>query len=150
MIASAEQPNCFASNYSDQYKLFTVVWPTAKVVNQQCLLTALPRGNNSSGQQLVAGNYLFSVSNGGGGGGGGGAGAAETEASVNLAEGTYRLTIGVGGPGGMASSGTPDYFPGGPGWGGRPTNIVRVATGGAILGAPGADTYARQLRYQHE
>lgn len=170
MIASADLPSCFASNYSEQYKLFTVVNPTAKAVNQQCLLTVLPRGNNSAGPHLVAGNYLVSVSNGGGGGaggtmqsgsklpgvnnsgggGGGGAGAAETKASINLTEGTYRLTIGVGGPGGMACSGPPDYFPGGPGWGGSPTNIVRIATGEVILGAAGAETYARQSRSQHE
>ncbi len=170
MIASADLPNCFVGNYSEQYKLFTVVNPTTKAVNQQCLLTVLPRGSNSSGQQLVAGNYLLSVSNGGGGGaggtmqsgsklpgvdnsgggGGGGAGAAEIKASVNLTEGTYRLTIGVGGPGGKACSGPPDYFPGGPGWGGSPTNIVRIATGEVVLGAPGAETYARQSRSQHE
>lgn len=170
VIASVDLPNCFASNYSEQYKLFTVVNPTAKAVNQQCLLTVLPRGNNSSGRHLVAGNYLVSVSNGGGGGaggtmqsgsklpgvdnsgggGGGGAGAAEIKAAINLTEGTYRLTIGLGGPGGMACSAPPDYFPGGPGRGGSPTNIVRIATGEVVLGAPGAETYARLSRAQHE
>jgi len=169
-VAGADLPNCFAANYSEQYKLFTIVRPAANVVSQQCLLTVLPRGSSSSGQRLPAANYLVSVSNGGGGGaggtlqsgskfpgqdnsgggGGGGAGAMETRASVNLTEGNYRLTIGAGGPGGAACSGPPSDFPGGPGWVGSPTNIVRISTGEVILGARGAETYTRLSRSQHE
>jgi hypothetical protein len=169
-VANVDLPNCYDSNYSEQQRLFTISRPNGNIVNQQCLLTVLPRGNNSSGRQLAAGTYSISASNGGGGGaggtiqsgtkfpgvdnsgggGGGGAGAAETTATVNLTEGAYRLTLGAGGPGGSACSGPPEYFSGGPGWAGSPTNMVRVGTGEVVFGTAGAETYVRPSRWQHE
>ncbi len=169
VIATTELPNCFDSNYSASDQLFTIKSASTKTVNQQCLLTVVPRDRVSRGQ-LAAGSYLVSASDGGGGGaggtmhddsrfpgenhggggGGGGAGAMETQAKINLIEGTYRLTIGAGGLGGSACSGAPHYFAGGPGWLGSPTNIVRVTTGEVLLGAAGAELYARPTRGQNE
>ncbi len=169
-VSVSALPNCFDSNYSPADQVFTIRNPAGKVVNQQCILTVTPRGKVSPGQQLAAGNYLVSVSDGGGGGaggtmhdgtkfpgvdhggggGGGGAGAAETQLKLNLTEGEYRITIGAGGPGGSACSGAPNYFGGGPGWFGSPTNIVRLATGEVVLGTAGAETYVRPSRSQND
>lgn len=169
VVATAELPNCFDSNYSAADQLFTIKNPAGKIVNQQCVLTVAPRGKASPGQ-LTAGSYMVSVSNGGGGGaggtmhdgtkfpgvnhggggGGGGAGAAELQRKLNLTEGVYRITIGAGGPGGSKCSGPPNNFGGGPGWIGSPTNIVRLATGELLLGAAGAETYVRPSRSQNE
>ena len=169
-IADADLPNCFASNYSDQHKLFTIKTGAANIVNQQCALTVVPRGAVAAGQHLAAGTYMVSVSNGGGGGaggsmqdgskfpgvnhsgggGGGGAGAAETHVKVNLTEGRYRLTLGAGGPGGHACSGPPTNFGGGPGRPGSPTNLVRIGTSEVVAGSPGAEAYTRPTRWQHD
>ena len=80
----------------------------------------------------------------------------DIQATVNLTEGVYKLTIGAGGPGGSAcvmsltNPGGPDAFGGGPGWFGSPSNMVRVATGEVVIGTPGADKYARPKRGQNE
>ncbi len=170
VVAATQLPNCFNSNFSSPEQLFTIKAASEKTVNQQCILTVVPRGANTAGQQLAAGTYLVSASDGGGGGaggtmhdnvkfpgvnhggggGGGGAGALEKQAKVNLTEGTYRVTIGAGGLGGSACSGAPNHFGGGPGWLGSPTNVVRIATGEVLLGAPGAESYARPTRGQNE
>ena len=169
-VADADLPNCFDANYAEQMKLFTIKSPATGVVNQQCVLTVVPSGNNASARQLTAGAYMMSVSDGGGGGaggsiqdgskfpgvnhsgggGGGGAGAVEATEKVTLTEGTYRLTIGAGGPGGSKCSGPPTNAGGGPGWAGSPTNIVRLGTGEVVLGASGAENYVRSSRWQHD
>jgi len=167
VVSMSDLPNCFDANYDRQSGLFTIKNAVGNVVNQQCLLTVVPRGDVASASQLAAGKYrvylangggggaggtlqAFASTQGGGGGGGGGAGAVETQATVNLTEGVYKLTIGAGGPGGTAGALRPDGVGGGPGWAGSPTNIVRVATGEVVLGSPGADTYARLSRAQSD
>ncbi len=168
-VSMSDLPNCFDANYDAERRLFTIKSNVANPVNQQCLLTVGPSGNVAPASRLTAGSYTVYLANGGGGGaggtfqnvgrdssgggggggGGGGAGAKETQATLYLTEGVYKLTIGAGGPGGSAcvfSSGSG----GGPGWLGSPSNIVRVATGEVVVGTPGADTYARPTRYQHE
>ncbi len=130
------------------------------------LFTVGRSGETASASLLTAGRYRVYLANGGGGGaggtwqnafagpggggGGGGAGAMEQQATVNLTEGVYKLTIGAGGPGGRASMPPPVGLGGGPGWAGSPSNIVRVATGEVVMGTPGADTYARLTRAQSE
>ena len=157
-VATSDLPNCLDSNYDAQRSLFTIRNADARTVSQQCALVG-PSGDTASTSRLAAGRYAITLANGGGGGagggqtggGGGGAGAMEERATVNLAEGMYKLTIGAGGP---AGGGCADFrtvtFPGGPGWAGSPSNIVRVATGEVILGTPGADTYARPSRGENE
>jgi hypothetical protein len=164
----SDLPNCFDTNYDKERALFTIRNEVGNVVNQQCLLTVAPRGDIASASRLMAGRYRVYLANGGGGGaggslqgssfgggasggggGGGGAGAMETQATVNLTEGVYKLTIGAGGPGGSACQPIPGYG-GGPGWAGSPSNMVRVATGEVVIGTPGADTYARPTRAQSE
>lgn len=162
-IAMSGLPDCFASNYDAQRDLFTVKNTAQNFVNQQCVLMVGPRGGVSTPSRLSAGSYMVSLANGGGGGaggtrqsggrggaGGGGAGAREAVTRVNLAEGSYRLTIGGGGPGGDACVSAPFYISGGPGWLGSPSNIVRVATGDVVAGTPGAESYARPSRAQHD
>jgi hypothetical protein len=154
-VAAADLPNCFDSNYDAERNLFTMRNAPLGAMNQQCALTV--------GSRLAAGSYVVYLAGGGGGGaggttqswkgaggaGGGGAGARETQATVQLTEGTYRLTLGAGGPGGTAC--VPSFsLAGGPGWLGSPSNIVRVATGEVIAGTPGAESYARPSRAQHD
>ena len=161
-VAMSVLPDCFASNYDAQRDLFTVRNTSQNFVNQQCVLTVGPRGV-STPSRLSAGSYTVSLANGGGGGaggtqqrgsrggaGGGGAGAREAVTRVDLAEGSYRLTIGSGGPGGHACVFAPYYMGGGPGWPGSPSNIVRISTGAVIAGTPGAESYARPSRAQHD
>ena len=162
IVSLSDLPNCFDTNYDKERDLFTIRNAVGNVINQHCLLTVRPRGEVASASRLRAGNYRVYLANGGGGGaggtlqafrggggGGGGAGAAETQATVNLTEGVYKLTIGAGGPGGSAC--LPGLgFGGGPGWAGSPSNMVRVATGEVVMGTPGADTYARPTRAQSE
>ena len=162
LISMSDLPNCFDTNYDKERNLFTLRNAAGNVVNQQCLLTVGPRGAAASASRLAAGSYRVYLANGGGGGGGGsltvgvgggggggGAGAMETQATVDLTEGIYKLTIGAGGPGGTAC--TPGAgFGGGPGWLGSPSNMVRVATGEVVIGTPGADRYARPTRSQNE
>jgi hypothetical protein len=158
-VATSGLPNCFDSNYDARLDLFTIRNADASTASQQCVLVVGPSGDAVSPSRLAAGSYTIFLANGGGGGagggqtggGGGGAGAREERATVALAEGIYKLTIGAGGPGGAACA---DFrtvtFPGGPGWAGSPSNIIRVATGEVILGTPGADTYARPSRSENE
>ena len=164
-VAMADLPNCFETNYDRERGLFTLKNAAGVPLNQQCLLPVSARGSVASTSRLAAGRYTVFLSNGGGGGaggslqafqggaggggGGGGAGAVETQVTVNLTEGAYKLTLGAGGPGGtvcMPSAG----IGGGPGWLGSPSNMVRVATGEVIAGTPGADTYARPSRAQQD
>lgn len=162
-VATADLPNCLDANYDAQQNLFTLRNAAPDAVNQQCVLTVGPRG--AAGPTLAAGRYAISIANGGGGGaggtpqrgpgmgggaGGGGAGAKETQLTVNLAEGVYKLTIGAGGPGGNACVFAPYYMGGGPGWAGSPSSIVQLPAGELIAGTPGADRYARPSRAQHE
>jgi hypothetical protein len=119
----SDLPDCFAANYDSGSALFTIKNAVGNVVNQQCLLTVLPRpevvsasrrqpSGPSGRSELTAGSYTVYLGSGGGGGaggtaqafsgGGGGAGAIESQGTVNLTEGTYKLTIGAGGPGGNA------------------------------------------------
>ncbi len=156
-VSLSEMPNCFDTNYDKERDLFTIRNDAGNPVNQQCLLTVGPRGGGASESSLPAGRYrvylssgggggaggtLQSFLRGGGGGGGGGAGAAQMEATIDLTEGIYKLTIGAGGPGGLVC--LPNLgFGGGPGWLGSPSNMVRVATGELVVGTPGADRYVR-------
>lgn len=157
-------PNCFNTNYDKERGLFTMKDVVGDPANQQCLLTVRSRKGAASASALKAGRYRVYLANGGGGGaggsvqvstssggggGGGGAGAAETQATINLTEGVYKLTIGAGGPGGTACKPSAG-FGGGPGWVGSPSNMVRVATGEVVVGTPGADSYARPSRAQNE
>jgi hypothetical protein len=159
LIGAVDLPNCFDSNYDAQRDLFTMRNAAPDAVNQQCALTVGP------GSRLAAGSYVVYLANGGGGGaggtvqapnrgggaGGGGAGAKETQATVRLTEGVYRLTLGAGGLGGNACvSAPPFHLSGGPGWIGSPSSIVRIATGELVIGVPGADRYARPSRAQHD
>ncbi len=158
-VGTSGLPNCFDSNFDARLGLFTIRNAEASTASQQCLLVVGPSGDAGSTSRLAAGRYTITLANGGGGGagggqtggGGGGAGAKETRATVTLTEGMYKLTIGAGGPGGSACA---DFrtvtFPGGPGWAGSPSNMVRVATGEVVLGVPGADTYARPSRGENE
>lgn len=164
LTSISDLPNCFSTNYDKERGLFTMKDITGDPVNQQCLLTVRSRGGVASASALTAGRYRVYLANGGGGGaggsvqvsadsggggGGGGAGAAEKQATINLTEGVYKLTIGAGGPGGTACQ--PDTgFGGGPGWAGSPSNMVRVATGEVVVGTPEADSYARPTRAQNE
>ena len=171
-IALSELPNCLESNYDAQGRLFTIrdlndIWadPTKNPVNQQCLLNVGSSGNPAAPSQLIAGSYTVYLANGGGGGaggtlqssipgvaggggGGGGAGAKEVRVTVYLSEGAYKLTIGAGGPGGHVCV-PASNLPGGPGWFGSPSNIVRVATGALVAGVPDADAYARPTVREH-
>ena len=146
LVSMSGLPNCFDTNYDKAWDLFTIKNDVGNAVNQQCLLTVGPGGDVGSASRLTAGSYRVYLANGGGGG----AGAAEIQATVSLTEGVYKLTLGAGGPGGMAGSLRPGGFGGGTGWVGSPSNMVRVATGEVVIGAPGADTYARLTRAQSE
>lgn len=163
IVATADLPNCLDANYDAQQNLFTLKNAVPDALNQQCVLSVGPHGEQ--GSRLAAGRYAISLANGGGGGaggtpqrgpgqgggaGGGGAGARETQVTVDLAEGMYRLTIGAGGPGGTACVFAPYYMSGGPGWAGSPSSIVHIGTGNVVAGTPGADTYARPSRARHE
>lgn len=162
-LATTDLPNCFDTNYDKERGLFMMKDARVNAVNQQCLLTVQSRGEAASASRLMAGNYTVYLANGGGGGaggtlqgfsgggggGGGGAGAMETQTSVNLAPGIYKLTLGAGGPGGTACMPRAG-FGGGPGWVGSPSNMIRVATGELIAGVAGADSYVRLTRGQNE
>ncbi len=170
-VSLSDLPNCLDANYDETLRLFTIKNmmersenPAKNPANQQCLITVSPRGRVASASQLAADRYTIYLSEGGqggaggalqnvllggGGGGGGGAGARETQATVYLTEGIYKLTIGAGGAGGHACM--PHLgFGAGPGWNGSPSNVVRVATGEVVIGERGADTYARPARAQQE
>jgi hypothetical protein len=168
-VSTSRLPNCFDSNYDKERGLFTMKNVVGNPVNQQCLLTVQSRGAVASASRLTAGRYRVYLANGGGGGGGGtspaynrgeqrgggggggggGAGAVETQATINLTEGVYKLTLGAGGSGGTACAPLAG-FGGGPGWLGSPSNMVRVSTGEVVIGTPGADSYVSPTRGQNE
>lgn len=172
LVSLSDLPNCFDANYDKERGLFTIRNDVGKAVSQQCLLIVGPRADAAPASGLAAGSYRVYLADGGGGGaggtmqpfrgdgggggGGGGAGSKEVQATVDLIEGVYKLTIGTGGPGGSAcvmalTSGERSVsFGGGPGWLGSPSNMVRVATGELVIGTPGADSYARLTRGQHD
>ena len=158
-------PDCIAANYDAQRHLFTIRGAAPSAANQQCLLTVVARDRSNSAASIPAGRYLIHLSDGGdggaggtlqsirggGGGGGGGAGGKEFERVVELAEGTYKLTIGAGGPGGSPCLATPAItFGGGPGWLGSPSSLTRLDTGEVLMGTAGADTYKRPSKAQNE
>ncbi len=167
LASGSALPDCFERNYDSARRLFTLRDAAPSTPNQQCLLTVEPAGATGSATRLTAGRYAAKLANGGGGGaggtvqrgdtgeiggggGGGGAGAREVVATLDLAPGTYKLTIGAGGPGGSACMPKPFAFGGGPGWLGSPSNIVRVPGGELVMGVPGADTYVRPSRAQND
>ena len=162
-VAVADLPNCFDSNYDRELNLFTVKGDTGTPVNQKCLLWVGSSADAASTNRLRAGTYHIVIANGGGGGaggsrqsvrspggggGGGGAGSRETDATINLAAGAYKLTLGGGGPGGTACK--PGLHGGGPGWLGSPSSMIEVASGTLLIGTVGADTYARPSRSQND
>jgi len=158
--------DCLASNYDPALRLFTLRNPSPGQPSQQCLLTVSPAGLLASATLLPAGRYRINLSDGGdggaggtlraanakgGGGGGGGAGGREVERVVDLVEGSYKLTLGAGGPGGSACLKTPTVlFSGGPGWLGSPSSLVRIDTAEVLLGKPGADKHVRPSKRQNE
>ncbi|MDZ4252445.1 MAG: hypothetical protein U1A72_07705 [Sulfuritalea sp.] len=168
-LAKSDLPNCFDTNYDRERGIFTMKNEVAGAVNQQCLLIVHASNDPASASQLVAGRYTAYLANGGGGGaggtlqgrpridggksggggGGGGAGAMETQAQVVLSPGTYKLTLGAGGPGGTACM-PGAGFGGGPGWVGSPSNMIRVATGALVMGTAGAESYKRLSRSKNE
>ncbi|MBI3094702.1 MAG: hypothetical protein HYY97_07495 [Rhodocyclales bacterium] len=168
-LATSDLPNCFDTNYDKERGIFTMRNEVAGAVNQQCLLIVHASNDAASASQLVAGRYTAYLANGGGGGaggtlqgrpridggkvggggGGGGAGAMETQTPVVLSPGTYKLTLGAGGPGGTACM-PGAGFGGGPGWVGSPSNMIRVASGELVMGTAGADSYKRLSRSQNE
>ncbi len=185
---AADLPSCSDANYDGNpgRQLFTLNKSNTSLspehplksqfVNQQCLLTVVPRdraarlaasssdrrgpGPNGAGE-MVEGPYVIYLSDGGdgggggaarrydagGGGGGGGAGAIPVRQEITLTPGVYKLTLGAGGPGGARCGGP---FGGGPGWGGSPTSIMRVSDGQTIAGLAGADTWQRPSRYAND
>lgn len=162
-VSMSDLPNCFDTNYDEKLDLFRIKNDVGNSVNQQCLLTVGPRRDAATASRLRAGSYRVYLSNGGGGGAGGGsggggaggAGAKEVQATVNLTEGVYMLTIGAGGSGGSACpearlGGGPGWHGGAPGWLGSPSNMIRVATGKLVIGTPGADRYVRPTQSQNE
>lgn len=144
----------------------------SQLLNQQCLLTVVPRaqaarlrpapdGRKGPGpngaDELVEGRYVVYLSNGGAGGaggtqredggGGGGAGAIQLRQEITLVPGTYKLTLGAGGPGGIACL---DDLGGGPGWAGAPTSISRLDNGRTVAGTAGAAAWVRPSRYAND
>ncbi|MDD5030007.1 MAG: hypothetical protein PHH58_10985, partial [Rhodoferax sp.] len=107
-IAQNAVPPCGSANFDQSQNVFTVVNPAPDSVNQQCMLTVLPRGSNSELTRQypsfnpVEGSYIIEISGGGGGGGGGatkdqgggggGAGAAPSRTVQYLQPGMYKLT----------------------------------------------------------
>lgn len=168
-LAIGDLPDCFDSNYDTRLDLFTLRNVMGQPVNQQCRLTVATGDHAGAGRRLEPGAYRVYLANGGGGGaggtlqrpagvsgggrgggGGGGAGAAESIVMVHLPAGTYKLTLGAGGPGGSACMKGTISFGGGPGWIGSPSNMVRVDSGALVAGTAGADTYTRPSRAQNE
>ncbi|MDB5806236.1 MAG: hypothetical protein JWN73_3558 [Betaproteobacteria bacterium] len=172
----AALPNCASTNYDGTRNLFTVTSgmpPVARStgeplttkgavleakdmpVNQQCILHVV-RGAAQPGE-ITAGRYTAYFSGGGdggaggsqrfNGGGGGGASAVQNRMAVNLSPGDYKLTLGNGGPGGVACK---DVLGGGPGYPGSPTSLVALSNGLVIAGTPGADSWKRPSRSQLE
>jgi len=174
---SAALPSCLATNFDARRELFTITQPLVTLsprtgealdakgavlpaarqpVNQQCLLTVGPRAS-ADRPALAAGRYTLYYSDGGdggaggtaryNGGGGGGAGAMQKRVIVDLAPGTYKMTLGAGGPGGVACN---DPMPGGPGYPGSPTSLSALSTGAIVAGTPGAEQWKRPTRRELE
>ncbi|HEY4370342.1 MAG TPA: hypothetical protein VGN52_00240 [Burkholderiales bacterium] len=172
----ATLPNCAATNFDGTRNLFTVVNGAPRVaratgepltargqvmrardmqVNQQCILHVV-RGAARAGE-ISAGTYTAYFSSGGdggaggsrrfNGGGGGGASAVQSRQVIELSPGDYKLTLGMGGPGGVACR---DVLGGGPGYPGSPTSLVALSNGAIVAGAPGADRWQRPSRAQLE
>lgn len=146
-LAQNALPQCGSANFDQAQNVFTVVNPARGAVNQQCLITVLPRGSVSDQQYpapyFIEGRYTIDLSGGGGGGsggasrdsggGGGGAGAAPAQLVTYLAPGVYKMTIGTGGYGGSADGGQTGH--------GNPTSLTNFNTGQLIFGFQGADVW---------
>lgn len=146
-VAQNALPQCGSANFDQAQNVFTIVNPATGAVNQQCLITVLPRGAVPDPQfpapYFVEGRYTIELSGGGGGGsggasrdkggGGGGAGAAPAQVVKYLAPGVYKLTIGTGGYGGSADGGRTGH--------GNPTSLTNFNTGQLIFGFQGADVW---------
>ena len=147
-VFAQDSPQCGAANFDQGRDIFTVVNPASGAVNQQCFLTVQPSGTAG---RYTEGNYEILVSGGGGGGGGGGgdndsssgtggqggAGAVPARTTRYLQPGVYRLTMGTGGQGGIASG---KQGHGGNAADGNPTGIMMASTGETIAGFPRADS----------
>lgn len=165
-LAEIGMPDCIAGNYDATRHLFTLRNPKPDQPSQQCELTVSAPGEPASATRIPAGRYVINLSDGsdggaggtlraasvrGGGGGGGGAGAHELQRVVDLVEGVYKLTLGAGGPGGSACMRTPTMlFPGGPGWLGSTSSLVRLATAEVIIGSGNAEKYLRPSKRGNE
>ncbi len=159
---------CGTTNYDRSRDVYTITNTSPGTVTQQCFITVVPKSAWTGGMpdlstsQLVEGNYEITLSGGGGGGGGGAGGEREhgiTEVGVGgrggkggkgavpvtvsryLNPGVYRLTIGLGGRGGMAGSGGHMDSGGGHGIDGGPTNLSDASTDLTIAGFPGAESW---------
>jgi hypothetical protein len=142
--------DCMVTNFDRAKNAFTIASPSPNAVNQQCFIHVVPKGEagaaapGTPGSQLVEGNYVISLSGGGGGGGGGGssgdgapgAPAPQSQTTQHLAPGTYRVTIGAGGMGGM---GCTAEMGGQHGWDGNPTSLSNAHTNQHIAGFPRAE-----------
>jgi len=157
---------CGSTNYDSSRDMYTITNPTLGTATQQCFITVVPKsawpgGNpNLSTSQLIEGNYEVTLSGAGGGGGGGGGSSTERDQSGighgghggysavpsttvrYLTPGVYRLTIGVGGQGGMEGSGrNHGSMVGGSGTDGAPTSISNAYSGETVAGFAGADSW---------
>ncbi len=146
-------PQCGNTNFDASLNVFTVMKPAAGIVNQQCYFTVYKKGAAPNlakyypASSLIEGNYAIELSGGGGGGGGGasmdqgggggGAGAAPSHVVRYLTPGTYKMTIGTGGSGGIADGGATES--------GNPTSLTNANTGQLVAGFQGADTWQQQV-----
>jgi len=151
-FAQSDSPQCGSTNFDQTRNVFTIMNPSAGIVNQQCFLTVYPKGEvprqarQYPASYLVEGTYAIELSGGGGGGGGGaakdqgggggGAGAAPSRTVQYLSPGVYKLTIGTGGSGGSAGGGRTEA--------GNPTSLTNANTGQLIAGFPGADVWRQR------
>lgn len=155
-LAQSSLPQCAPTMVDKDQQWFTVANSAPGAVNQQCLLTVVPRGSGALGMrpgqpvQLDEGDYLITLTGGGGGGGsgvpvdgigggGGGAGAAPSQHRVHLEPGAYRLVIGTGGDGGNSCQSANLRAPGGDG---NPTSLMAENSGITVAGFQGAEMWA--------
>jgi len=156
VLAQNALPECAFSNFDAARGLFTISGAAKQAVNQQCLLTVNPKnaaviGTSNAATYFVEGRYQIELSAGGGGGaqgatgnqggGGGGAGAKVTTTTQYLAPGVYKLTIGAGGMGGNAPTGSPATD-------GNPTSLTQYPGGALVAGFPGADAWTSRTTLQ--
>lgn len=177
MASTSALPSCASANFDSTRELFTIINGAPRVargtgepldakgrvmlakeipVNQQCVLHVTGAANPRAGE-IAAGTYTVYYSGGGdggaggsarsNGGGGGGASAVQERDVVRLAPGDYVLTLGMGGPGGVACKGA---LGGGPGYPGAPTNLVALSSGAVVAGDEGAARYQRPSRRELE